>query len=228
MASTQESKKFADNLSDLLNEAKGRGEDYRKIATALGISTGALSNYANDVQQANLTTVARIANYFNVSTDWLMGRTKDPHIKPSAIDELGLSVHAVNVLKNLHSLAPNFATTLSKFIEDMHFFAIIDEINNLTNAISAENTRIESYSTGESIYRWFGIPGEKVKYTSDHEQAKEIEKKIMELFPECNERFTVISEADRIKYRITDVTDTFKRIVSSMTGYDEFRDKLGL
>ncbi len=101
MASTPESKKFADRLSDLLNEAKGRKEDYRTIAKALDISTGALSNYANDVQQANLTTVARIADYFHVSADWLLGRTNDPSMNPCATDELGLTTKAISVIQQM-------------------------------------------------------------------------------------------------------------------------------
>ncbi len=201
-----------------------------EVHASTGVSKSLIKELEDDeaTRDFGYKKITALAIHYGVSADWLLGLTEDPHIKPSAIDELGLSVYAVNVLKNLHSLAPSFALTLSKFIENMHFFAIVDEINNLTNAISEENTRIESYPTEQSIYRWLGIPDEKVKSTVDHEQAKKIEKKIVELYPECNEKFTVISEADGIKYRITDVTDTFRRIVSSVTGYDEFRDKLGL
>lgn len=76
--STKTSKIFSDRLSDLIAEAKEHGADYRSLASALEISTGALSNYASDKQQPNITTLHKIAKYFHVSSDWLLGLSEFP------------------------------------------------------------------------------------------------------------------------------------------------------
>lgn len=96
--STSTSKIFADRLSDLIEEKKKKGVDYRLISAETNISTGALSNYANDVQQPNISKLAVIADYFGVSADWLLGLSdvRTPDIKTKAICcYTGLSERAV-------------------------------------------------------------------------------------------------------------------------------------
>jgi len=44
----------------------------------LGISRAALSHYETDRRQPDYDTLRDIANYFNVSLDYLLGRTNDP------------------------------------------------------------------------------------------------------------------------------------------------------
>ena len=41
----------------------------------------------------------KYADYFNVTIDFLLGRTDDPEMKPAAVDELGLSPQAIALLK---------------------------------------------------------------------------------------------------------------------------------
>ena len=88
MGSTEISKKFADRLSDLIESAKKKGHDYRFLAREIEISPAALSNYANAKQQPNVTTLYKIAKYFNVSADWLIGLSDFPR---KEMEEISLS-----------------------------------------------------------------------------------------------------------------------------------------
>ena len=42
----------------------------KELATYLRVSVGTVSNYENDVHSPDLTTLSRLADYFEVTTDW--------------------------------------------------------------------------------------------------------------------------------------------------------------
>lgn len=62
----------------------GRIETLRKqnnicqkaLASYLHVSISTISNYENDVHEPDLPTLAKLADYFNVSTDYLLNRTE--------------------------------------------------------------------------------------------------------------------------------------------------------
>ena len=59
-----------------------------QLANELNISTRALNYYENDAREPSFPLLIKIADYFNVSTDYLLGRTnvKIPHKKNKAQD----------------------------------------------------------------------------------------------------------------------------------------------
>lgn len=59
-----------------LREEKGIGQ--KELAAALNYSTGTISNYENGVHAPNLVTLSALADYYNVTTDYLLGRTDYP------------------------------------------------------------------------------------------------------------------------------------------------------
>lgn len=65
-------KNFADRLSDLISES---GKGVKQLSEDIGISTGAISKYQNDASTPGADAVVKIAKYFNVTSDWLLGLT---------------------------------------------------------------------------------------------------------------------------------------------------------
>lgn len=63
---------FSRTLSLLRRE---KGASQRQAAEALGISQGLLSHYENGLREPGLAFVARACDYYNVSADYLLGRT---------------------------------------------------------------------------------------------------------------------------------------------------------
>lgn len=51
----------------------------QEIADYLGINRVSYARYESGERQPDFQTVAKIADYFNVSVDYLLGRTDDPH-----------------------------------------------------------------------------------------------------------------------------------------------------
>lgn len=54
------------------------GLSQKKLAKDLNISQGLLSHYENGKRECNLDLLVKIANYFDVSCDYLLGRTTMP------------------------------------------------------------------------------------------------------------------------------------------------------
>ena len=66
--------KFPDILTALRSE---RGISQRKAASDLGISQALLSHYENGVREPRLDFVVRVCDYYNVSADYMLGRSFD-------------------------------------------------------------------------------------------------------------------------------------------------------
>ena len=66
---------FATNLRDLIAK---RGTTITAISKALGISRQAVSQYTDGTGQPNVDKLAMIADYFGVSTDYLVGFSEVP------------------------------------------------------------------------------------------------------------------------------------------------------
>lgn len=56
---------------------KERGLSQKQAATELGISQALLSHYEKGIRECKLEFVVRVADYYNVSCDYLLGRTAD-------------------------------------------------------------------------------------------------------------------------------------------------------
>ena len=65
---------FAVNLKKLRRE---KGLSQRQAAAELGVSQALLSHYENDSREPRLDFVLRICDYYAVTTDYLLGRTKE-------------------------------------------------------------------------------------------------------------------------------------------------------
>ena len=69
------SSSFSHTMSELRKE---RGISQRKAAADLRISQALLSHYENGAREPGLEFVCRACDYYNVSADFLLGRTAEP------------------------------------------------------------------------------------------------------------------------------------------------------
>lgn len=59
---------------------KSKGISQRRLAIDLNMAQNTISRYENEVREADYKTLILFADYFDVSVDYLLGRTKNPHI----------------------------------------------------------------------------------------------------------------------------------------------------
>ncbi|MBR3439916.1 MAG: helix-turn-helix transcriptional regulator [Clostridia bacterium] len=57
---------------------KERGISQQKIAIDLNMNQNSISRYENGQREADYKTLIMLADYFNVSVDYLLGRTDNP------------------------------------------------------------------------------------------------------------------------------------------------------
>lgn len=55
-----------------------KGLTQKEIAEFLGIATNAYQNYEYDKREMNITVLKTLADYFDVSIDYLVGRSDNP------------------------------------------------------------------------------------------------------------------------------------------------------
>lgn len=57
---------------------KARGISQLKLAMDLGMNQNSISRYESGTREADYRTLIALADYFNVSIDYLLERTDDP------------------------------------------------------------------------------------------------------------------------------------------------------
>ena len=62
---------FGNNLSLLRKE---KNMEQRALAKVLGVSQQTISRWENNVVEPDIKSLIKIANYFDVTTDYLLGR----------------------------------------------------------------------------------------------------------------------------------------------------------
>jgi transcriptional regulator with XRE-family HTH domain len=55
-----------------------RGLTQEDLASKIGISRASLSHYEKNRREPDYTTLTKLADFFHVSVDYLLGRTEDP------------------------------------------------------------------------------------------------------------------------------------------------------
>lgn len=48
----------------------------QNVADAIGVSNGTVANYENEKREPNIATLIKLADYFDVSVDYLIGHKK--------------------------------------------------------------------------------------------------------------------------------------------------------
>lgn len=68
------------NFSDRLKGLRiDRGLTVRELASIFDVSPSTISNYEQEYRRPDFETLGKFADYFDVSTDYILGRTEDPH-----------------------------------------------------------------------------------------------------------------------------------------------------
>ena len=89
-------------VGEMIGKLRG-GISQEELGEALGVSRETIKHWENGTRQIKAGDLAKLADYFNTSTDYLLGRT--PHKTPKAeiramCEYTGLSIEALDVLAN--------------------------------------------------------------------------------------------------------------------------------
>lgn len=108
---------FMNRLTELRKE---KGVTRQIAADNLEISRASLEYYEKGLRNPDICVLARIAEYYNVSTDYLLGRSDVQTIDPdkrAASEITGLSEECINILMSNNSKTEtHFSSLISQFV----------------------------------------------------------------------------------------------------------------
>ena len=133
-------KQYNSPLASRLRElAEHSGKSVKTIASEIGITRQSLSGYLNGNNEPQASTICKIASYFGVSSDYLLG------IDSANIDDnmqvlqchTGLSIDSINTILSLNrGVKPLFGEAKTKriniferVINDPEFLPLLDSIH---------------------------------------------------------------------------------------------------
>lgn len=106
-------------LADLRED---RGLTQRELSKQLHISSSSISAYETGSRLPSIETVFQFAEFFDVTTDYLLDRTTDS-VSPSVLTQEyvdGMSL--ASILKKMLALTPEQRSTLFTVIECLYFY----------------------------------------------------------------------------------------------------------
>lgn len=211
-------KPFPAALRTLMEE---RNTSQKDLAEYLGKTRQAISLYCNGESAPDLESLVKIAQYFDTSTDYLLGLTNDPSREPSAIDELGLSPQAIGKLKSccLEGNTTGFIDGINTILTLPRLSILAKNINRLSRNITLEMDRHKQYaldnqSNSESVY-----PSDTQMDIQDIEFSNKLASIIENEYPEYKGRVEVYCGRATIQCQMQDIVELFRADVEIATRY---------
>lgn len=100
---------------------KERNLGQKELAVLLNMSISTISNYENNVHSPDLATLSKLATFFQVTTDYLLGRT-GYRCSPELLDRYITSDYTVNSIVNtllsLDSVSRSSAMSYVNYLRD--------------------------------------------------------------------------------------------------------------
>lgn len=97
----------------------------KELAASLRLSVSTVSNYENGVHQPDLDTLCRLADFYEVSTDYLLGRTSHPAPVPYPCRESSGPRHREKLFFQMEGLSLDNLHTLECIVKVMKHHEII-------------------------------------------------------------------------------------------------------
>lgn len=114
-----------------------KGVTQNALADYIGKTRQAVSYYCDGSSSPDWETLAKIAEFFDVSTDYLVGRTDEPSRAPCAVDQLGLSPDIVNWITTENS-DPDIKRSINAIFRIPSFRSLVSELCNFYFSARAE------------------------------------------------------------------------------------------
>ena len=146
---------------------KERGLTQKEAAASLGISRALLSHYEKGIRECGLSFVVRVAEFYGVSCDYLLGRSPDRSGLTLSVDEIPDTTEMAEDNKSKGSLLPtlskklliNSITILYDFLLKNPNKRLVTEITNYLNASVYKMFRMVYSSNPKNQEKVFSLPG---------------------------------------------------------------------
>lgn len=219
------------------NEQKEQDENYSKafptvmrhlmqtttqaeLATYLSKTRQSITYYCDGSSSPDWETLVKIADYFDVSTDYLLGRTADPSRAPCAADELGLSAESIKLIRECRNIdfCDDAMEGLDTLIRKGSFLYFASRINRFCLAVKS-NIRLAN------VYDSTSNDGSdpKLNRLNDEIVAEQAFKDaFLAHYPQFANHFDIRVGARYVTTFKRDLGDEFEELLRTISNYNEF------
>lgn len=97
---------------------KSKGLTGQEVADSIGISYKVYQTYESGTRNAGLPVVEKLANFYGVTTDYLLGReTGEPETLDKLVGEFNMSALEKEILDNYLALPKDMRSDLMEFLQ---------------------------------------------------------------------------------------------------------------
>ena len=108
----------------------------KELADILFVSVSTISNYEKGIHLPDLIKVTALADYFHVTTDYLLGRSS-VNLSPDVLTQVIIGEKTAGELfKDLLVMTPDRKKALEQIINDMKLSMMIDQYSKAANEVS--------------------------------------------------------------------------------------------
>lgn len=208
---------FPTRLRALMDEKEETQESVAQVADK---TRQTISQYVNGISEPSYDTLVKIADYFDVSTDYLLGRTEDPNRAPCAVDELGLSAKAIHAIRSCRyiSFYEDAMEGLNLLITQGSFLFFASRIKQFCDAVSMDIDLAHSY---ELLAKVGDDP--KFKKLADEAVATEaFRDAFLSNYPQYKNYLDIRVGTRYITAIRRDLEDEFREMLREISNYDKF------
>lgn len=104
-------------LDKILYLLQERHIEQQEFAKAIGIRKQAISEWKNGTTKSYMKYIGKIAEYFDVSTDYLLGNTPDPSVTGTSYAPPIVSKDVASIIEHYNELSGNGKEKAREYIE---------------------------------------------------------------------------------------------------------------
>lgn len=106
------------SFGSLLHTLRVKNNLYQKeLASFLNVSIGTISNYEHSIHCPDLNTLCKLADYFHVSTDYLLERSNCPYTMESVTAHIGPDYSYAELFNTILELDSEKQSALLSYVE---------------------------------------------------------------------------------------------------------------
>lgn len=165
-----------------------------------------------------------LADFYGVSSDYLLGFTNDRNKEPSAVDELGLSEKAVNEIRIIGKTRgfEDCIPGLNFLIEDGDLLTLAALALRLRNSVRKARQIERSYSE-ES----FSLSDAVMQRNREHVYVRQyLEEILTNQFPYLKGEIRIVIGESAVTRSKDDLVKSFEKRICEITGYNSFIEEI--